>query len=101
MAFLVVTWLVLAVLAVVVQLRYAYANYPRSWRWEALLISSSFACGSVLGLILFGAGYKDLTLASVVIACGLAFAFIYRFLFVYNVQHVIPKRKSPTDNNSG
>lgn len=35
-------WVIASGAMIVIYIRYALANYPNSWRWELLLISSSF-----------------------------------------------------------
>jgi len=78
-----------------IQLRYAYANYPKSWRWQFLLVGSSFALGCVMGVIILARDYQGEALAVGVLAFGVACVVVYRFFFLSNVQHVIPKRKPP------
>lgn len=80
---------------ILIQLRYAYENYPRSWRWEFLLVGSSFALGCTMGVMIFGRDYQGGALAVGVLATGVACVVVYRFFFLSNVQHVIPKRKPP------
>lgn len=46
---LLLLWALSAVSIIVVYLRYAYQNYPKSWGWEILLIGSGFACGCGFG----------------------------------------------------
>jgi hypothetical protein len=95
-------YLILCVLLVIAlgitifgQLRYAAANYPESWRRQfVLLLGHSFACGSILGVIILLRDYSGLTFWLGVVACGLVYAFVMRVFFVSNVQHVLPKRNS-------
>jgi hypothetical protein len=80
-------------------IRYAGANYPRSWRWEFLLIGTSFFFGCVLGALLFMGDFSGGTLIIIMLVIGSIFAFLYRFLFVHNMQYAIPKRKVSDRND--
>ena len=96
---LLILWTVSVSSIIVIYLRYAYANYRKSQRWEVLLIGSGFACGCVSGAIILKGDYSGGTLALGVLSSGCAFAIIFRFFFLHNIQRVIPKRPPPDDKS--
>jgi hypothetical protein len=80
---------------ILIQLRYAYANYPKSCRWQFLLVGSSFALGCIMGVMIFGRDHQGGALVVGVLASGVACIVVYRLFFLSDVQHVIPKRMLP------
>lgn len=89
--FLVLLWVII----VYVQLRYAWANYPETLRWKLILFFSAFIGG---GLSAVTIGYQALDLRSLLIFVtlgGLFFGLIFTFVFPSNMQGSYPKRKEP------
>jgi hypothetical protein len=80
-------------------LRYAYANYPKSWRWELLLIGSPFIVGSIMGILLFTTDFRGGILILIAMTLGFAFVVLFRFFSMYRLQHLIPKRRESDDND--
>lgn len=84
----------LAVAGMRVQLLFAQANYPSSWRWRLALFAPPFLLFSLLGCVI--ASSADDTLLFKVpfgLGVGLFAGLGYAFLFPRSVQRVIPKRK--------
>ena len=82
---------------VYVQLRYAWARFPKSRRWKLTLFISSFAAGSFF-VVLFG--YPHLALGRLLIAAvlgGLFFGLIFTFLFPEQMQVLYPNRNQSDD----
>lgn len=94
-----VLWAASVASVIVIYLNYGYANYPKSWRWELLLISSSFVCGCMSGVILMIKDYNGGSFALGVLFMGCAFIVIFRFFFIHSVLRVIPKRPPPGDKD--
>ena len=93
-------WFLSLAIILVVQLRYASANYPRSLRWELLLIGTSFASGCVLSMALFiGNSSIEASVLGIVVF-GMTFMIVFRFFFLQRIQRVIPKRPPPKDKNT-
>ena len=89
--------ILLGVANIVVYVRYAQANYPQSRRWEYMLIGVPFLLGSAIGAVLAGKDFPSVFFVLFVLGNGAAFAFLYRCLYVQNMQHVMPKRVTPRD----
>jgi hypothetical protein len=85
----------LGVANTVVYVRYAQANYPKSRRWEYLLLGVPFLLGSTTGALAASKDFPSVFFVLFVPASGVAIALMYRFLFVHNMQYVIPKRATP------
>lgn len=97
--FLLVLWVLSLGIILLVQLRYASANYPRSWHWEFLLISTSFVSGCIMGAALFMRYYGSGTFVTSVITFGLTFVVVFRFFFLQRIRRVIPKRPPSADKD--
>jgi hypothetical protein len=92
-------WLISIIFSIAVYLRHAYANYPKSWRWELLLVGSSFVWGCISGAIILLKDYSGVAFVLGVLAFGSAAAILYRFFFMDNLRHLIPKRTRTHDKN--
>jgi predicted permease len=97
--FLFILWLLSIGVGIYVQLRYAWTNYPKSWKWLSLRFGSSFLNGAVLGILLFTQDYHGSQLAIAVLLCGLAFGILFTFGFRYNLQRVIPKQDTSDEDH--
>ncbi len=95
-------WILLAItigILIAAYLRYAHANYPKSWRWELLLVGVPFVLGCVLGTALFMGDFSGGSLVLIVLVIGSVVAVLYRFLYVSNMRQVIPKRRASDDGD--
>ena len=89
----VLTWAANAI----IYLRYAQANYPKSRRWECLLFGAPFLFGSTVGALAASRDVPGLFFVLFVPTIGIAVALMHRFLFVSNMQRIMPKRVTPRD----
>jgi hypothetical protein len=95
-AYIFILWLLFTTAVVVIYMKYARANYPSAWRWEYLLLGSSFVWGGTVGLLLS----LDSTLISnktvlTAIMCGLAAVVLFRFIGVARLRHLLPQKTTP------
>lgn len=97
--FLITLWILSGGATIAVYLLYAYANYPKSWRWELLLIGSSFVCGCISGVFILVKDFRGIAFALGVLLSGCAFAIVFRFFFLDSVRRGIPKRASPASKD--
>jgi len=95
--FLTVAWLLLGSLSILIQLRFAWANYPSGYFWLLLRFGSAFCCGTVLGILLFSDGYRGAQLFIAVLVTGIAFGILFAFVVLQNLKRLIPKRENPID----
>ena len=92
MAFLAATALVAA--GAYVQIAYAKANYPTSWRWRLALFAPPFLFGSLVGYVTsISAGKTALFNVIFSVGFGLAFGLLCALLYPLNMKRVIPKHK--------
>jgi hypothetical protein len=91
-------WVIASGAMIVIYIRYALANYPRSWRWELLLIGSSFIWGVVMGSIVFPEIFSGGQLVLYLVLTGAVSVFLNRYLGVPRMMFALPKK--PTRNNS-
>ena len=91
-------WVIASGAMIVIYIRYALANYPNSWRWELLLISSSFIWGIVMGSIVFPQIFSGAQLVLCLALTGAVSVFLNRYLGVPNMMYALPKKPAP--NNS-
>ncbi len=89
-------WAVASGAMIVIYIRYALANYPKSWRWEVLLIGSSFIWGVVMGLIVFPQIYSGGELLLCLVLTGAVSVFLNRYLGVPRLMYALPKKQAPT-----
>ncbi len=91
-----ILWLLSTGAVVVIYMKYARANFPSAWRWEFLLLGSSFVWGGTVGLLLT----LDSTLIInktllTAIVCGLAAVVLFRFVGVARLRHLLPPKTIP------
>jgi len=98
-ALLCLLWIVLLGVMIAIYLQYAYANYPKSWRWEFLLIGSSFIWGCILGLIASIQSYSDGMLILITVSCGIIAVILNRLVGMSRLMYLFPKRKLPPDKS--
>ena len=96
---LLVVLLILSSLIIYVQLRWAWANYPKSSKWLLLRFGSSFLSGALLGLFLFYRDYHGIELLIAMLISGFVFGILFTYVFSYNLQHLIPKQNKSDDDN--
>lgn len=94
---LTIAWLLLGGLSILIQLRFAWANYPKGHSWLLLRFGSAFLCGAVLGILLFSDEYKGAQLIIAVLLTGVAFGILFAFVVLQNIKRLIPKRDIPID----
>lgn len=77
------------------QLAYAKASYPPSWRWRFALFAPAFLFGALATGYGFASSNENTALFDVLSSMGMGFVFgiLYAFVFPINVKRVIPKRK--------
>jgi hypothetical protein len=92
-------WIVSLGIMIVIYLQYAYANYPKSKRWEFLLIGSSFIWGCSLGLLASIQSYTGGKLILVILLCGIISVILNRFVGMYRLIYLLPKRNLPTNTD--
>ena len=95
--FLTVAWLVLGGISILVQLQFAWANYPSGRFWLLLRFGSAFSCGVILGILLFSDDYESTQLFTAVLLTGIAFGVLFAFVVLQNLKRLIPKRENPVD----
>lgn len=95
--FLTIAWLLLGGLSILIQLRFAGANYPKGHSWLLLRFGSAFLCGAVLGILLFSDEYRGTQLFIAVLLTGIAFGILFAFVVLQNIKRLIPKKESPID----
>ncbi len=84
---------------VYMQLRYAWAGYPKTRRWKMILFSSSFSIGVGISVLL-GLEYPQLGLGRlliVILTTGLVCGFVFTFLFPEQMQVLYPNRNQSDD----
>ena len=99
-ALLSLLWVISLGAMIAIYLQYAYTNYPKSWRWEFLLIGSSFIWGCLLGLLVSIQRYSGSKLVLIVVICGIIAVVLNRYLGMHRLTHLLPKKKLPTDTKS-
>lgn len=97
--FLCISWTVALGASIIVHLRYAHANYPKSWRWELLLLGSTFVWGCIAGAAALMRDFSGYAFLFGTLSFGITAAVLYRMLFVKNMRRIIPKRPLPIDKD--
>ena len=91
-------WVIASGAMIVIYIRYALANYPKSWRWELVLIGSSFVWGVVMGSIVFPQVFSGGQLMLCLALAGGVSVFLNRCLGVPRMMHSLPKKAAPTNS---
>lgn len=84
-------------LVVYLQIRYAQANYPKSWPWQWALFLSAFIFGVTCFATII---YQEVTRYELLLfslLTGISSGLVFGFLFPHNMRHIYPKRTDESE----
>ena len=79
----------------IIYLRWAHANYPKSWRWELLLMGVPFALGALFSFWVYSPAPNLGGRILFALAMGLTIVFLFRYVGLSRLTNAIPPRKPP------